>query len=129
MLQNQIDAKRAIGVSICERLRAEISKLGFANDTLANYPYYHTANFTLVKDPYTGDTNLTGVWYNDRNKQRVERIGRLQFNSDGSFYAEYDVVKPHPSKPAWFVEAITVWGKEDTIKAEARLLPMSAENA
>jgi hypothetical protein len=129
MLQNQIDAKRAIGVSICERLRSEITKLGFPNDELVNYPYYHTANFVLTKDPYTGDANLTGFWYNERNKQRIERIGRLQFNSDGSFYAEYDVVKPHPSKADWLVEAVTVWGKEDTIKAEARLLPMSAENS
>jgi hypothetical protein len=125
MLQNQIDAKRAIGITICERLRTEINKLGFATGEVLNYPHYDTANFTLTKDPYTGDSNLLGVWYNEFSKQRVERIGRLQFNSDGSFYAEYDVVKPHPKKLGWFVEAVTVWGKEDTIKAEARLLPMS----
>jgi hypothetical protein len=132
MLQNQIDAKRAIGVSICERLRSEMTKLGFANDALIDYPYYHTASFVLTKDPYTGDFNLTGYWYNKRNKQRIERIeriGRLQFNSDGSFYAEYDVVKPHPHKANWFVEAVTAWGKDDNIKVETRLLPMSAENA
>jgi hypothetical protein len=125
MLQNEIDAKRAIGVNICERLRAEMNSLGFANEELIDYPYYHTASFVLTKDPYTGDFNLTGYWYNKRNKQRLERIGRLQFNSDGSFYAEYDVVKPHPSKAEWFVEAVTAWGKEDAIKTEARLLPMS----
>lgn len=129
MLQNQINDKRAIGVSICERLRTEINNLGFANDELSDYPYYHTASFILTKDPYTGDFNLTGYWYNKRNKQRIERIGRLQFNSDGSFYAEYDVVKPHPHKADWFVEAVTAWGKDDTIKVEARLLPTSAENA
>jgi hypothetical protein len=128
MLQNQIDTKRAIGVSICERLRAEISKLGFANDALVDYPYYHTASFVLINDPYTGDANLTGYWYNKRNKQCIERIGRLQFNSDGSFYAEYDVVKPHPKKADWFVEAMTAWGKDDLIKTEARLLPMSSDN-
>lgn len=128
MLQNQIDAKRAIGVSICERLRAEIDKLGFANGELVDYPYYHTASFVLIKDPYTGDANLTGYWYNKRNKQRIERIGRIQFNSDGSFYTEYDVVKQHPHKADWFVEAVTAWGKDDTIKTEARLLPMSMEN-
>jgi len=129
MLQRQIDAKRAIGINVCQRLRAEIDKLGFAKDESISYPYYDTANFVLTKDPYTGDFNLTGYWYNKRNKQRIERIGRLQFNSDGSFYAEYDVVKPHPSKSLWFVEAVTAWGNDDNIKAEARLLPMSAENA
>ncbi len=125
MLQTQIDAKRIIGVSICERLRAEIDKLGFANDAVCDYPYYHLASFVITKDPYTGDGNLTGYWYNKRNKQRLERIGRLQFNSDGSFYAEYDVVKPHPHKTDWFIEAVTAWGKEDIIKTEAKLLPMS----
>jgi hypothetical protein len=125
MLQRQIDAKRAIGVSICERLRAEIDALGFANDESVGYPYYHLANFDLAKDPYTGDFNLTAYWCNKRNKNRIERIGRLQFNSDGSFYAEYDVVKPHPKKADYFIEAVTAWGKDDTIKTEARLLPMS----
>ena len=127
MLQNQIDAKRAIGVKICERLRAEIAKLGFANEELIGHPYYHTASFVLINDPYTGDSNLTGYWYIKR-KQSIERVGRLQFNSDGGFYAEYDVVKPHPKKADWFVEAMTAWGKDDLIKAEARLLSMSQES-
>ena len=125
MLQRQIDAKRAIGVCICQRLRAEIDKLGFAHDETIDYPYFDTANFVLTKDPYTSDFNLTGVWYNKRNKKRIERMGRLQFNSDGSFYAEFDVIKAHPSKTEWFVEAVTVWGKDDTIKSEAKLLPMT----
>jgi len=124
MLQKQIDAKRATGVSICARLRAEIDKLGF-NDEQLNYPYFDTISFTLIKDPYTGDANLTGYWYNKFSKQRIERIGRLQFNSDGSFYAEYDVVKTHPKKPDWFVEGVAAWGKDDIIKSEAKLLPMS----
>lgn len=129
MLQTQIDAKRIIGVSICERLRAEIDKLGFATGVIVDYPYYHLASFILLKDPYTGNDNLTGYWYNKRNKSRIERIGQLQFNSDGSFYAEYDVLKPHPNKADWFVEAVTVWGKEDLIKAEVKLLPTLEENA
>jgi hypothetical protein len=126
MLQRQIDAKRATGISICQRLRAEIDKLGFAKDEPISYPYFDTASFVLTKDPYTGDFNLTGYWYDKRNKRRIERIGHLQFNSDGSFYAEYDVVKTHPSKAEWFVEAVTAWGKDDMIKTEVRLLPMSA---
>jgi hypothetical protein len=45
-------------------------------------------------------------------------------NSDGTFYAEYDVVKPHPEKAKWFVEGVTAWGKADQIKSEAKLLAM-----
>ena len=125
MLQRQIDAKRALGVSICQRLRAEIDTLGFIKDETLDYPYFDTASFVLTKDPYTGDFNLTGYWYNNRNKKRIEKIGRLQFNSDGSFYAEFDVIRNHPTKSDWFVEAVMAWGNGDVIKSEARLLSLS----
>jgi hypothetical protein len=128
MLQRQIDAKRAVGVSICQRLRAEIDSLGFPKDEPINYPYFDTASFVLTKDPFTGDFNLTGYWYDKRNKRRIERIGSMQFNSDGSFYAEFDVVKQHPGKIEWFIEAVTAWGKDDVIKTEVKLLPVLAEN-
>ncbi len=84
-------------------------------------PRYDEANFELVKDPFTGDHNLACYWYDEFKKQR---IGRLQFNSDGTFYAEYDVVKNHPGKSKWFVEGISAWGKADNIKAEAKLLQL-----
>ena len=128
MLQRQIDLKRAVGVQICQRLRAEIDKIGFDEHEELSYPYFDTASFVLTKDPYTGDINLTGYWYNERSKTRIEKIGRLQFNSDGSFYAEFDVVKNHPKKSNWFVEAVTAWGNEEIIKSEARLLPINYES-
>jgi hypothetical protein len=77
----------------------------------------------LIKDPYTGENNLTCYWYDTSKKQR---LGRLQFNSDGTFYAEFDVVKPHPGKSKWFVEGVTAWGKAENIKSEAKLLPISS---
>jgi hypothetical protein len=119
-LAEQIDAKRNVGEAVCHRLHAEIDKLGFAANTITHYPHYDQARFELVKDPYTGAENLACYWFNASNNQR---LGRLQFNSDGSFYAEYDVVKPHPSKKQWFVEGVSAWGKPDAMKAEAKLLP------
>ncbi|MFZ2450871.1 MAG: hypothetical protein WAW36_10160 [Methylovulum miyakonense] len=119
-LAGQIDAKREVGEAVCHRLCAEIDKLGFAADAITHYPHYGQAHFELVKDPYTGAENLAAYWFNASNNQR---LGRLQFNSDGSFYAEYDVVKPHPSKKQWFVEGVSAWGKPDAMKAEAKLLP------
>jgi hypothetical protein len=121
MLEQQIEAKRALGIRICECLKTEIDKLGFADNVPLTYPLYDSATFVPTKDPYTGDVNLTAYWYSERDKQR---IGRLQFNSDGSFYAEYDVVKPHPVKTQWFIDAVSAWGKEDMIKSEAKLIPM-----
>ena len=79
-----------------------------------------TAAITLGIDPYNGLPGYEGTWRNHLN----ERVGKLICNSDGSFYAEYDVCVRHPAKPDWFVEAVTAWGHGETIKAEARLIPM-----
>jgi hypothetical protein len=120
-LQQQIAEKQRLGELICSRLSVEIVKLGFSLSEISHSPHYTKANFELVKDPYTGESNLTGYWHSERDKQR---LGRLQFNSDGSFYAEFDVVKQHPSKRKYFVESVIAWGKDQTIKAEAKLLAL-----
>lgn len=73
-----------------------------------------------VTDPANGQPGYEGVWRNDLN----ERVGKLIINSDGSFFAEYDLCVRHPRKPDWFIEAVTAWGRGDQVKAEARLLPM-----
>lgn len=120
-LSQQIESKRHLGTSICQRLREEINKLGFADAEVKHYPNYDDACFLLIKDPYTGQHNLTGQWYDEINRQT---IGKLQFNSDGSFYAEYDVVRAYPGKINWFIEGVTAWGSVGNIKSEAKLLPM-----
>lgn len=121
-LSDHIDQHRQQAESICQRLSAEIDKLGFDHNEVTLHPRYDEASFVLIKDPYTGDLNLSCYWYNKANSQRV---GRLQFNSDGSFYAEFDVVKSHPSKAKWFVEGVSAWGKAEQIKAEPKLIPMA----
>jgi hypothetical protein len=122
-LSEHISLNRHLAESVCQRLNEEINKLGFSATEIQNSPTYDDASFVLIKDPYTGDHNLTCYWYDKSNRQR---LGRLQFNSDGTFYAEYDVVKPHPGKSKWFVEGVTAWGKAENIKSEAKLLPMSS---
>lgn len=118
----QVESNRSAAETICQRLSDEIKKLGFAEAESLAYPSYDKASFELVKDPYTGQENLTCYWFDDAKRMR---LGRLQFNSDGSFYAEFDVGKPHPSKSRWFVEGVTAWGQADNMKAEAKLLPMA----
>ncbi|MDP1771977.1 MAG: hypothetical protein Q8L15_06810 [Methylobacter sp.] len=120
-LSEQIKTNRDLGASICQRLTEEINELGFISAEIQHYPIYDDAVFILIKDPYVGGHNLTGYWYDEAKKQR---IGRLQFNSDGTFYAEYDVVKPHPNNTKRFVESVTAWGKAEQIKSEAKLLEM-----
>ncbi len=120
-LSEHIAKNRQLAESVCWRLAEEIDKLGFPAQESQHYPGYDDATFVLIKDPYTGAHNLTCYWYDEAKRQR---IGRLQFNSDGTFYAEYDVAKPHPGKAKWFVEGVTAWGKAEQIKAEAKLLDM-----
>lgn len=120
-LSEHIALNRQLAESVCQRLREEINKLNFAVAEIKHYPKYDEASFVLIKDPYTGEHNLSCYWYDAFNKQC---IGRLQFNSEGTFYAEYDVIKTHPGKINWFVEGVTAWGKTDNIKAEAKLLQM-----
>lgn len=78
------------------------------------------ARFTRVTDPANGQPGYEGIWRNHLN----ERVGSLIFNSDGSYYAEYDVVCKHPADPRWFVEAVTLWGRGGDVRGEPRLIPM-----
>lgn len=117
-IAQHIAAKRDFGMTVCQRIAENIAKLGFALQTNINLPNFDTAEFSLVTDPFTQSQDLVGYWYS-AGKQR---IGQIKFHGDGSFYAEYDVVQPHPSKKRYFVEAINAWGQQDNIKTEAKLL-------
>lgn len=101
---------------ICSEMQAVYQKTGFNGQLIEKL---EAIDFSLLKDDLSGKYSLQGVWnYNSGYKK-----GMLLFHPDGSFFAEYDVVKPHPRKTQWFVEAITVWGKNTSIKSEPRLLP------
>lgn len=114
----QIAAKREYGEAVCDKIAKYIDKLGFPDSTNLKPPVFEAAEFNLITDPYTQSRDLVGFWYN-ADKQR---LGQIKFNSEGGFYAEYDVVQPHPKKKTSFVEAINAWGQQDNIKVEAKLL-------
>ncbi len=77
------------------------------------------AQFTCIIDPSNQLPGYEGVWRNARN----ERCGTLAINSDGSFYAEYDLFCPHPRDARWFVEMVTAWGQGDAVRSEVKLIP------
>ena len=77
------------------------------------------ARFTRVIDPFNQQPGYEGVWRNVRG----ELCGTLTINSDGSFYAEYDLFCPHPRDARWFVEMVTAWGNAVTLRCEAQLIP------
>ena len=53
----------------------------------------------------------------------------LLFHADDSFFAEYDIVRPHPGNPRLFVEAVEAWGRGQDIRRDARMMPMPDELA
>ncbi|QFY41986.1 hypothetical protein F6R98_04525 [Candidatus Methylospira mobilis] len=112
-VENRIRAER-----LCRRIGDELAALHFALGEAAS-PSVDTLQFEAVNDPYSGEASHCGRWLGNGGY----RIGEITLHADGSFYGEYDVVRPHPHKKNWFVEAIVVWGRGETIKAEARLQP------
>lgn len=75
--------------------------------------------FTRITDPSNQLPGYEGIWRNVRN----ERCGSLTVNSDGSFYAEYDLFCPHPRDERWFVGMVTAWGNGESVRCEAQLIP------
>ncbi len=79
----------------------------------------HNAMFSELTDPVNGQPSYEGVWRNPRN----ERCGSMTINSDGSCYAEYDVFCPHPQDTRWFVDMVTAWGREGSVRSDVNLIP------
>ncbi len=104
---------------IFDLLQREVMKLGFANGDVALLRP-QDATYRLERDPATSEYSLVGDWLSVQGM----KLGTLLFHADGSFFVEQDVVRPHPRRSGWFVEAVNAWGRGEEIKAEARLLPM-----
>lgn len=118
-LQAHIDSVSLLAQAICAALDQELQKMGFAQGkVLVAEP--GDAEYRQELDPASGKNGLVGVW---RNADGY-KCGELLFHTDGSFFAEYDVIRVHPRKPRWFVEAVTAWGRDSIIRSEARLLPV-----
>lgn len=121
-LKHKLGSLRPLGEQVCVSLCAELQKLGLEENKIPDIRF-DTASFDLQKDPYSGENSLRGDWFNERQA----RLGSILFHADGSFFAEYDVVHPHPRDKRWFIEAVTAWGRDGAIKTEARLLPAIGE--
>lgn len=105
------------GEAICKALQAEALKLGFDASKLPQIEW-SALQFSVKQDPADGSDCLAGEWKDPAGY----RIGQVQFNGDGSFFAEHDVVRPHPGDKRWFVEAVEAWGRDSHIITEPRLL-------
>lgn len=115
--------KAAQADSICQELNRQILKLGFRPER-ADVALGEHLQYSLQRDTFSGLDSLVGVWMHPTSGYK---LGTLLFHADGTFFAEYDVLQPHPTQRKWFVEAVTVWGKGDDIKGDPRLLPALGE--
>ena len=109
----------AQGEHIFSAMQKEIVKAGIESEILPQRPF-EQGLFKHRVDPYTRNYTLEGEWRDEKGQKK----GEIVFHGDGSFYAEYDVVQPHPGKPNWFIECVTAWGRENMLKSEMKLLPM-----
>jgi hypothetical protein len=104
-----------LGAKLCAVLATEAARYA---GSAAPAIRLEEAVFTRVTDPANGLPGYEGVWRDARAQKR----GSLTINSDGSYCGEFDLLLLHPLKPAWFIEAVTVWGSNGVVKAEPRLL-------
>jgi hypothetical protein len=118
-LASQMAEKREFGELICKKLIECIEKVDFPTGFIALYPNYQEACFELIQDPFTSKFNLSGFW----SDKHGHKIGRIQFQSDESCYAEYSVGHAHPQKPKFFIDNAIVWGNINSLKTELVLIP------
>lgn len=104
-----------LGVKLCEVLGEEARRYA---PNAAPVIRLEDAVFTQVIDRSNGLPGYEGVWRDAHAQKR----GSLIINSDGGYCAEFDLLVPHPRKPRWFIESVTVWGRDGVVKAEPRLL-------
>jgi hypothetical protein len=103
--------------TVHQHLNDELNKLGFSESEVS-LKSPEEAKYRLERDASSGEYSLVGDWLNDQGR----KLGTLIFHSDGSFFIEHDIIKNHPTKSEWFVEAVNAWGNNQVIRAEPRLL-------
>jgi hypothetical protein len=119
LLRDRIQRTAPLAHAICKAMQQEVGRLGFeAGSVRVGDP--EAAVYRLSRDPASGEDSLLGEWRDGQG----QKLGELTFHADGTFYAEYDVVRTHPGNQRLFVEAINAWGRGQEIKVEPRTLTM-----
>lgn len=78
-------------------------------------------NFTTTevrKDPFDNSESLYCEWRNDSGAL----IGTLVIHANGSVFAEYDLVQPHPKNTELFIESVCAFGSRDNLVTELKTL-------
>ena len=116
-LASRLASEQANIEKVRDVLKAQFERYGFSEPLAAIED--PMVNPDLRKDSFDGSQSLYTEWRTPSGAL----LGYILIHGGGQIYAEFDVLKPHPTKPQWVIEAITAWGDADNIKAEPRLLP------
>lgn len=117
-VEQRLNQVRVTAGKLCKALTGEVIKMGLPLSCVDPDP--NRAEYSLSRDPGSGEDALIGIWRDARGQKQ----GEILFHIDGSYYAEYDVISEHPKKTNWFVEGVIAWGKDNVIKSEPKLLPL-----
>ena len=119
LLQQRVEKAQAEGELLLVALREKIAKLNMPGETI-DIPSFESAQFKLELDPCNGEYTLRAAFF----QSKFYCIGFLLFHSDSSSYAEYNVMRVHPTRPQFFIEAAEAWGGAQGIKTDMRLAEM-----
>jgi len=118
-LQQRVAAATDNGAALLAALREKVAKLNLPGEAIT-IPEFEAAKFTLEYDKYNGQQTLMASFYSSPHY----RAGVLLFHSDGSSFAEYHVMRQHPTRPQWFIESVEGWVRDGEIKTDTRLALM-----
>ncbi|MFK4754578.1 hypothetical protein [Oceanobacter antarcticus] len=101
-----------------QALLAELAKMDLMEQGSGIMDAFDVAEIRI--DPYDQTESLQCYWKTPLGMNQ----GSMQLRPGGQLFAEYDVLCVHPQKPAWFIEAVTGWGRPGAIRTELRLIPL-----
>lgn len=119
LIKQRIASAAAHGAELIAALQEKIAKLNLPGESIT-IPFFETARFTLEHDLYNGKQTLRAAFY----PSQYYCIGFLLFHSDGSSFAEYHVMRQHPTRPGMFIEAVEAWVRDGKIQTDMRLAMM-----
>ena len=119
LIKQRIASATQHGAELITALQERIAKLNLPGETIT-IPPFETARFTLEHDLYNGEQTLRAAFF----PSQYYCIGFLLFHFDGSSFAEFHVMRQHPTRPSLFIEAVEAWVRDGKIQTDLRLAVM-----
>jgi len=119
LIKQRIASAAPQGVELISALQDKITKLNLQGEAIS-IPPFEAARFTLEHDLYNGEQTLRASFFPSQSYC----IGFLLFHFDGSSFAEYHVMRLHPTRPTLFIEAVEAWVREGKVQTDLRLTVM-----